>query len=66
MGKDSCIADPAQRHSGSGFFKDAAGRYLIVNKAFEDLLALSQEDIVGKNVSCMILDRDFSPTWIIA
>jgi len=32
------------------FFKDSAGRHLIINKAGEELLGLSEEDIRGKTV----------------
>ncbi len=30
------------------FFKDTEGRYLVVNKAFEESIGLKQEEIIGK------------------
>lgn len=37
------------------FMKDEAGRYIYINRTFEDLFALQQKDLIGKT------DRDLMP-----
>lgn len=39
------------------FYKDVAGRYLMVNKAYADFLNKSQDDILG------LTDADLFPAW---
>ena len=48
LGKDRQLQTLVQAIPDIVFFKDVEGRNLIVNKAFERLVGLRQEEIIGK------------------